>query len=77
MLGFLFALFVPVVWFSVIGWSLLIAAAFGAVFGLISHAITGRDRSFAATKGLKADSYTVEVLADRADEAIQILSAGR
>lgn len=78
LVGFLLALFVPAVaWFAVIVWSLLIAAVFGAIFGLISHAITGKDRSFAATSGIRAGSYTVEVLADRADEALRLISAGR
>jgi len=78
LLGILFGIFMPAVaWLSVIGWSVLVAAVFGLIFGLISHALTGKDRSFAATSGIKASSYFVEVLADRADEALRILAAGR
>ncbi len=78
LMGLLFGLFLPsVVWATAMLGSVLLAALFGLVFGLLSHAISGRDRSFTATKGLKAGTYTVEVLAERADEAHRILQAGR
>lgn len=78
MLGVLFALFVPAIaWLNVILWSVLIAAAFGAVFGLLGHALSSKERSFAAASTIKAASYSVEVVADRADEALRLLAAGR
>ena len=77
MIGLLLAIFAPVA----ILWTLLSALLFGAVwglvFGLISFAIGGKERGFTSTRGMAASTYTVEVLQNRADEALRLLAQGR
>lgn len=76
--GLLFAIFVPsVVWLNVVLSAVVFTGLFGLVFGLISHAVTGRERGFHSDTAVKATNYTVEVPAERADEALRLLAAGR
>ena len=78
MIGLLFGLFSPgIVWVNVVLGSVLVGGLFGLIFGLIGHAIGGKARGFSSANTMKASSYTVEVNADRADEALRILAAGR
>lgn len=57
---------------------LLVGAAFGAfwgaVTGFIAQAMTGGKRDFASVKGVAADTYEVEVDADQADSARQLVA---
>ena len=78
LIGILMGIFVPAIaWINVVLWAVVLAGVFGLIWGLISHALTGRERSFHSVRATKASSYTVEVLANRADEALRVLSAGR
>ena len=76
--GILFAIFVPsVVWVNVVLSAIATAAVFGLIFGLIGYAFSGGRRNFHSATGMKASSYTVGVPAQRAEEALSLLAAGR
>lgn len=52
---------------------LLLGAAFGIVFGLASHALTGGRRDFVSRQALQADHYDVRCEAEYIGRARQIL----
>ena len=75
LIGLLFGLFIPgIVWLSVLLGSVLIAAAWGAVFGFIGHWSTGGRRDFKSVKSLEAERYAVMVDAEHFAEASAIAS---
>jgi hypothetical protein len=75
--GLLFGLFFTVDsggFFGVLGYSLVIGTAFGAVCGAIAHSATSGHRDFASTADTRADRYEVQVDTGFADQAERILS---
>jgi hypothetical protein len=60
-------------WVSVLLGGLLIGAFLGGLVGLVIHRATDGRRDFAATTGLRAQRYTVEVDRGHAAEAVQVL----
>ncbi|MFD1211047.1 general stress protein [Arthrobacter sp. GCM10027362] len=73
LIGLLFGLFVPgIVWLSVLPGSVLIAAAWGAVFGFIGHWASGGRRDFKSVTSLEAERYAVMVDAEYFAEAAAI-----
>lgn len=68
--GLLFALFVVgPAWFSMIVSAVVIGALFGAVLGFAGHWATRGRRDFSSVKGLRADTYEIQVEPSHADEA--------
>ena len=66
--GLLFMLISGAPWSWVL-WSLLLGAAFGMIFGVLNHALTGGKRDFVSIKGLQAERYAVQVASEHAAEA--------
>jgi hypothetical protein len=71
--GLIIGIFTNSNWFGVIFITLLIGAAWGAIFGAIAHAATGGRRDFTSRSTLQARQYAVTVDAERADEARHML----
>lgn len=71
LIGLLFGLFAfdAVSWLSVLLISLALGAVWGAVFGIIAHAMTKGKRDFSSVMSLRASRYDVYVDADHAAEA--------
>lgn len=77
MLGLLLAIFLPGASFGPVLIAVVFGAVWGVIFGLIGFAMTGGARNFRSRSATKASSYSVEVPAERAQSALQLLSAGR
>ncbi|WP_422115438.1 general stress protein [Brachybacterium sp. UNK5269] len=77
LLGLLMALFLPGAFFLAVLTAVVFGAIWGAIFGLIGFAVTGQQRNFRSHTATKASSYTLEVPTERAQSALQVLSAGR
>ena len=74
-IGILFGLFAPAFgWLSIILWSVVIGAVWGAIFGFMAHLATGGKRDFKSVRTTAADTYLVQVQAERANEAITVLN---
>lgn len=74
-IGILFGLFAPAFgWLSIILWSVVIGAVWGAIFGFVAHLATGGKRDFKSVRTTAADTYLVQVRAERAHEAITVLN---
>ncbi|KHE75131.1 membrane protein [Kocuria marina] len=74
-IGILFGLFAPAFgWLSIILWSVVIGAVWGAIFGFVAHLATGGKRDFKSVRTTAADTYLVQVQAERAHEAITVLN---
>ncbi|HEY9481520.1 MAG TPA: general stress protein, partial [Micromonosporaceae bacterium] len=71
--GLIIGIFTNSNWFGVIITTVLIGAAWGAIFGAIAHAATGGRRDFTSRSTLQARQYAVTVDAARADEARHML----
>jgi uncharacterized membrane protein len=71
--GLIIGIFTNSNWFGVIITTVLIGAAWGAIFGAIAHAATGGRRDFTSRSTLQARQYAVTVGAERADEARHML----
>jgi len=71
--GLIIGIFTNANWFGVIIATLLIGAAWGAIFGAIAHAATGGRRDFTSRSTLQARQYAVTVDVERADEARHML----
>ncbi|HEU0239007.1 MAG TPA: general stress protein [Micromonosporaceae bacterium] len=71
--GLILGIFTNVNWFGVIIATVLIGAAWGAIFGAIAHAATGGRRDFSSRSSLQASRYDVTVQADTADQARHML----
>jgi len=75
--GLLFGLFFTVDsggFFGVLAYSLAIGVVFGAAWGAIAQAATDGRRDFASVVDTRADRYEVQVDADFADQAKQLLA---
>jgi hypothetical protein len=73
-IGLLFGLFSRSAWWAVLVFSVLIGAAWGAVFGAVAHGMTGGRRDFASRSSLQATQYAITVDADFAEQARQLLT---
>ncbi|HEY7177022.1 MAG TPA: general stress protein [Micromonosporaceae bacterium] len=71
--GLILGIFVNVNWWAVILSTILIGAAWGAIFGAIAHATTGGRRDFSSRSSLQAGQYAVTATADVADQARHML----
>jgi hypothetical protein len=73
--GLLFSLFVPgVVWIGIILTALALGALWGALFGFLGHVATGGRRDFTSVQSLQAGRYEVQVEAEYATRAEQVLA---
>jgi hypothetical protein len=79
MIGLLFALFFGLFltatsdFIGVLIYGLVAGAIFGAIFGGIGHVAMGGRRDFASVSGMQADSYELQVDAEVADRAVELL----
>lgn len=71
------AIFLPGAFLGPVLGAVVFGAIWGVIFGLISFAATGGARNFRSRTATKASSYSVEVPVERAQSALEILSAGR
>jgi hypothetical protein len=58
---------------GVLVYGLVAGAIFGAILGAITHAGLGGRRDFASVSGMQADTYELQVDAEVADRAVEIL----
>ena len=72
-LGFLFTFIAPFTW-TVLLAAILIGAAFGLLFRLVSYAINRRSRDFDSTKQVLASNYQILVPSDLTAQAKQIIA---
>jgi hypothetical protein len=72
-IGLLFGIFGVSNWFAVIIVTILIGAAWGAIFGAIAQAATRGRRDFASRSSLQARQYAVMADAEVAEQARQLL----
>jgi hypothetical protein len=61
-------------WLGTVLFSLVIFVFWGAIFGLVAHALTGGRRDFASRSTIVAGRYDVRVVAAHADRARQLLA---
>lgn len=74
LIGLLLGIFSVSDWWRVVLLGLVIGAVWGAVFGAIAHAMTGGRRDFTSVSGLQAAQYAVNVDAEHADQAREMLA---
>jgi len=74
LVGLLLGIFTTSGWLGIIVVAVLIGALWGAIFGLVAHALTGGRRDFTSFSTLAANEYTVVVDADHHDEALDLLA---
>lgn len=73
-IGILFGLFAPGFGLlSIMLWSVVIGAIWGAIFGFVAHLATGGKRDFKSLKTMAAETYLVQVQASRANDAMSVL----
>lgn len=75
-IGLLLGLFTDrdfVGWLALVLVAIVIGAAWGALFGLVAHAVTGGRRDFASRSGIIAGRYDVMVSSAYASQARQVL----
>jgi hypothetical protein len=72
-IGFLFGIFSSSNWFAVLIAAVLIGAVWGAIFGATAHAMTRGRRDFTSRSSLQASEYAVNVDAEFAEQARQLL----
>src|SRR4051794_15019908 len=72
-IGLLFGIFSSSNWFAVLIAAVLIGAVWGAIFGATAHAMTRGRRDFTSRSTLQASEYAVNVDADFAEQARQLL----
>jgi len=73
-IGLLFGLFANTNWFAVVFAGIVIGAIWGAIFGAIAHAATRGRRDFTSQSSLQAKEYAVNVSAEHAEQARQLLT---
>jgi hypothetical protein len=73
LIGLLIGIFSAVNWLGVIVTAVVIGAFWGAVFGAVAHAMTRGSRDFTSYSSLQAGEYGVNIDADVADQARQVL----
>lgn len=76
-LGLLFMILIPGIVWTPLLWAIGLGAVWGALFGFIGHAMTRGERDFTSLKTLKATTYELQVSGGLADQAKQVLAAGR
>lgn len=74
LIGLLLGIFTVSSWWQVLVAAIVIATAWGAIFGAIAHAATGGRRDFSSRTSLVADNYAVKVDAEHAEQARQLLT---
>jgi hypothetical protein len=74
LIGLLFGLFSVSAWWRVLLAAVAIGALWGAAFGAIAHALTGGRRDFTSRSALQAGQYAVNVDAEYAEQARQLLT---
>jgi hypothetical protein len=74
LIGLLLGIFSVSVWWQVLVAAIVIATAWGAIFGAIAHAATGGRRDFSSRTSLLAGQYAVNVGAEHAEAARQLLT---
>lgn len=72
--GLLYVLFFPGVNLLVALWAILIGAAFGILFGIVTYAITRRYRDFSSTQQLVVTSYQVIIDPEFTAKAQEVLA---
>lgn len=72
-IGLLLGIFTDRNWLGIVLTAVLIGAAWGALFGLVAHALTGGRRDFSSRSALVAQRYDVMVSTTHADQARQLL----
>lgn len=71
LIGLLFGLFsIGPAWLTILAVSLLIGAAWGAIFGFVAHLATRGQRDFSSVQTLHAQRYDVYVDASHAAQAL-------
>ena len=73
-IGLLFGIFADTNWFAVVFSALAIGAAWGAIFGALAHGMTRGQRDFSSRSTLQASEYAINVDADHAEAARQLLT---
>jgi hypothetical protein len=73
-IGLLFGIFADTNWLAVVLTGLVVGALWGAAFGAIAHAMTGGRRDFTSRSTLQASEYAVNVDAEHAEQARQLLT---
>ena len=73
-IGLLFGIFADTNWLAVVLTGLVVGALWGAAFGAIAHAMSGGRRDFTSRSTLQASEYAVNVDAEHADQARQLLT---
>jgi hypothetical protein len=73
-IGLLFGLFAETNWFAVVITGIVIGAIWGAIFGAIAHTATRGRRDFSSISSLQASQYAVNVSAEHAEQARQLLT---
>jgi hypothetical protein len=74
LIGLLFGIFTTAHWLGVILAAVAIGAVWGAIFGAIAHGATGGRRDFQSVSSFVAARYRVEVPAEVAGQAQQLLA---
>lgn len=75
LIGLLLSLFATntVSWLAIIIWGVVCGAVAGALFGIVSYALTGGRRDFISASQLIAERYEVAVSPDHAPQAQELL----
>lgn len=73
-IGLLFGIFTVTNWVSVVITAVVIGAIWGAIFGGVAHGMSSGLRDFTSTTSLRASEYAVNVDADFAEQARQLLA---
>ena len=73
-IGLLFGIFADTNWLAVVLTGLVVGALWGAAFGAIAHAMTGGRRDFTSRSTLQASEYAINVDAEHAEQARQLLT---
>ncbi|WP_442877641.1 general stress protein [Dactylosporangium sp. AC04546] len=76
LIGFLLGIFAIDAWWKVVLFGAVAGIVWGAVFGAIAHAATGGQRDFTSASAIHADTYTLMVDTEHAEQARQLLAAG-
>jgi ABC-type branched-subunit amino acid transport system permease subunit len=74
LIGLLLGIFAVSAWWRVLVAAVVIGIVWGAIFGAIAHAFTGGRRDFSSVSALEAAHYGINVDAEHADQAREMLS---
>lgn len=73
LIGILLGVFAVGAWWRVVVFGVVAGVVWGAVFGAFAHAMTGGRRDFSSASAIQANTYSVMVDAEYADQARQLL----